>query len=116
MERVDISGLVFMEIQDGELSLTPLETAASISGLEIFGFDDPTGLVDSLVNSFLAETLAELLEEQVVELADDLLDVLSEITDLEFSGIVFDTRFSELTHDVDGRSSSRTRPCQSRRV
>ena len=102
VERVDISGLVFMEIQDGELSLTPLETAASISGLEIFGFDDPTGLVDSLVNSFLAETLAELLEEQVVELADDLLDVLSEITDLEFSGIVFDTRFSELTHDVDG--------------
>lgn len=100
VERVDITGLVVMDVEGGELGLTPLETTAAISGLEIFGFD--SSLVDSVVNSFLAETLAEMLEEQVVALADDLLGVLDEITNLELSGIVLDTRFSSLTHDADG--------------
>lgn len=102
VEQVDVDGLVLIGAGAGELTLTPLDTVVSITGLEAFGFDDPTGIIDGLLNTFLSDTLAGLLEEQVVALADDLLSVLDGLTQLELSGMVLDTRFSGVAHDDDG--------------
>jgi hypothetical protein len=102
VDQIDVEGLVLMGASAGELTLSPLDTSVTITGLEVFGFDDPTGLIDGLLNTFLSDTLADLLEEQVVALADDLLSVLDEITNLELSGMVLNTRFSGVSHDEDG--------------
>ncbi len=102
VEQIDVEGLVLIGADAGELSLTPLDTSVAITGLEALGFDDPTGIIDGLLNTFLSDTLAGLLEEQVVALADDLLSVLDDITQLELSGMVLNTRFTGATHDEDG--------------
>ena len=102
VEQVDVDGVVLITAAGGELTLAPLDTVVSVTGLEAFGFNDPTGIIDGLLNTFLSDTLAGLLEEQVVALADDLLSVLDEITQLELSGMVLDTVFSGVAHDEDG--------------
>ncbi len=102
VEEIDVSGHILLGASAGELTLTPIDTAVAIAGLEAFGFNDPTGIIDGLLNTFLADTLAGLLEEQVVSLADSLLSVLDSITNLEFSGLVLNTRFTGASHDEAG--------------
>ena len=102
VQQIDVDGVIEMGISGGELTLTPFDTSVLITGLGIFGFSDPTGIIDGLVNDFLSETLAGLLEEQVIDLADELVGLLDEITELELEGLVLETDFASVSHDDDG--------------
>lgn len=102
VQQLDVTGHVQIGASAGELLLTPINTQVAITGLEAFGFDDPTGIIDGLLNTFLSDTLAELLEEQVVSLADELVSVLDEITNLELADMALNSRFTGASHDADG--------------
>lgn len=98
VERVDVVGVVRVDVVGGELEVTPVTTTVDITDVELFGLSDPTGTIDDL----LVEELSELLEEEIVELTGDLLTVLDDITELELSGLVLETSFTSSVHDEDG--------------
>lgn len=102
VSEINVSGTIRVSLEGTELSLTPQGTAVEIVDLSIFGFNDPTGIVDGLVNTFLSDTIAGLIEEQVVAVADDLLGLVDELTNLEFSGIALDTTLASVRHDEQG--------------
>ncbi|MEC8424409.1 MAG: hypothetical protein VX000_11580, partial [Myxococcota bacterium] len=98
VERVDVVGVVRVDVVGGELDVTPVTTTVAITDVELFGLSDPTGTIDDL----LVDELSELLEEEIVELTEDLLTVLDDITELELSGLVLETSFTSAVHDEDG--------------
>lgn len=101
-EQIDVTGVIRLGADAGGLTLTPENTTVSVTGLELFGFNDPTGIVDGLINTFLSDTIAELIEEQVVALADDLFAVLDDLTSLDLAGVTLETTFASVQHDEDG--------------
>jgi hypothetical protein len=98
-DAITLSGdLVFGVDGVGGLTATPANTAVATENLELFGFTDSIGLVDSL----LGDTIASTVEETLVESIDGLLEAQEELRYLEFSGIAIISDFVSAVHDGAG--------------
>jgi len=82
----------------GGLTATPSNTSVATEDLELFGFTDSIGLVDSL----LGDTIAATVEEQLVDAIDGLLEAQEDLRYLEFSGIAIVSDFTSALHDNNG--------------
>ena len=98
-DAIIISGdMVFGVDGAGGLTATPSNTVVETENLELFGFSDSIGLVDSL----LGETLAGTVEEALVDALDGLLEAQEDLRELELSGILIQSDFTRVSHDDQG--------------
>lgn len=98
-DAIIVSGdMVFGVDGAGGLTVTASNTAVATENLELFGFTDRFGLVDSL----LGDTIAVEVESVIVDALGGLLEAQESLRSLEFSGLLIESDFVNAIHDPDG--------------